>query len=368
MKIDRVELRKILLPFRKPFETSGWVQNGNCSVIVKVFSEGQFGWGESPVNNFPYYVEETTSTVWNIQNEFLVPLILENRISHPTEVEKLLSKVRLNNFAKSGLEFALWDLYGKLENKSLSELLGGKKKKISVGVSIGVMDDLKLLQSQVEDFISQGYKRIKIKIKPGWDLVPLKKIRRDFGQIMLQVDANCAYRPKDVKKLQRLDEFNLLMIEQPFAADDLLDHSLFQKKIKTKVCLDESIVSLEDTKLAKKINACKIINIKPARVGGLSQAKKIHDFAVKNKISLWCGGMLETGIGRAVNLALASLSGFKFPSDISASSRYFIRDIIHHPFVLNKESTINVPDGKGLGIEIDEDYLDRVTLEKLVIK
>jgi len=368
MKIDRVELRKILLPFRKPFETSGWVQNGNYSIIVKVFSEGQIGWGESPVNNLPYYTEETTSTVWNTQKEFLVPLFLENRISHPKEVEKLFSRIRLNNIAKSGLEFALWDLYGKLENKSLSEMLGGRKKKISVGVSVGVIDDLKLLQSQVEEHISQGYKRIKIKIKPGWDLVPVKKIRKGFGKVMLQADANCAYQIKDIKKIQKLDEFNLLMIEQPFAADNLLDHALLQKKIKTKVCLDESIVSLEDAKLVKKINACKIINVKPARVGGLNQAKKIHDFAVKNKISLWCGGMLETGIGRAVNLALASLPGFKLTSDISASSRYFIRDIVHHPFELNKDSTINVPDGRGLGIEVDEDYLDRVTLEKLEIK
>jgi O-succinylbenzoate synthase len=368
MKIDKVELKKILLPFKKPFETSGWIQNGNYSVIVKLFSEGKVGWGESPVNNFPYYVEETVSTVWNTQKDFLIPLLLENRLNHPSGIEKLFSKIRLNNFAKAGIEFAFWDLYGKLQHKSLSEMIGGKRKKIPVGVSVGVIDDLGSLMAQVNDFVSQGYQRIKIKIKPGWDVVPLKKIRREFGNIMLQVDANGSYQIKDINKLQKLDEFKLLMIEQPFAADNFLDHAALQKKIKTKVCLDESIVSVEDAKIAKNLNVCKIINIKPARTGGLTEAKRIHDFSKKNNIPVWCGGMLETGIGRAVNLALASLPNFKLPSDISASSRYFIKDIIYNSFELNKDSTINVPDAPGLGIEVDEDYLERVTLEKLEIK
>lgn len=368
MKIDKVEIRKIFLPYKNSFKTSGWVENGNSGIIIKVYSEGLIGWGESPVGKEPYYLEETTSTVWSILQEILIPKIIKKNFIKPDEISKTFSSVRGNNFAIAGLEFALWDLLGKANDKSLSEMLGGTRKKIDVGVSIGIQKNIETLLDKISEYLKEGYKRIKIKIKPGWDVEPLEAIRKKWENIPLQVDANSIYKLEDAEHLKELDEFNLLLIEQPLAYNDIYEHSILQKKIKTPVCLDESIISFNHAKWAIEINACKIINIKPGRVGGLFSSKKIHDLTLEKNIPVWCGGMLETGIGRSVNAALASLTNFKLPGDISANERYFERDIVLNPFKLNSDGTLNVPDKPGIGAEADEEFLDKITLEKIEIK
>jgi o-succinylbenzoate synthase len=368
MKIDRIELRQINLPFRSPFRTSGWTEVGNNSIIVKVHSEGVAGWGESSVSTYPHYIEETSSSVLSLQQEVLAPLILNKKISTPGDLVDIFKNIRGNSFAKAGLEFAVWDLWCKIKNQNLAEYLGGRKEKVPVGVSIGIPQNIKELISLCEKYIKEGYQRVKIKIKPGWDNGPLEVIRNIWPDLMLQVDANCAYTFKDVKVLQSLEKFNLLMIEQPFHHDDLVYHSVLQKKIKTPVCLDESIVSLNKAAEALIMDACRVINIKPGRVGGIVNAVIIHHLCRKNKIPVWCGGMLETGIGRTVNVSLASLPGFKLPGDISANGKYFQRDIVKNPFELNSDGTITVPKIPGHGAVVDEKFLNTVTIKKLVIK
>ncbi len=365
MFIEKIELIKIFLSYLEPFTTSGWTEDGNYGIIVKIFSDGVVGWGESPAGNGPWYNEETTNTAWSIQKDFLVPLILGKSIEYPNQTGKIFSHVRGNNKAKAGIEFALWDLYGKQTGKSLSGLLGGSKNKVEVGVSIGIQKNIDTLIRKVEEYISEGYRRIKIKIKPGYDVEPVRAIRKKWEHFPLQVDANSAYSFEDANHLKQLDEFNLLLIEQPLAHDDIYEHSKLQKLLATPLCLDESIVSLHHAKTAIELNACKIINIKPARVGGLSIAKSIHDLCESSGVPVWCGGMLETGIGRTNNVALASLSNFTLPGDISANNRYFKRDIVLNPFSLNKDGTLTVPDKPGCGAEVDEKLLESVTLEKI---
>jgi O-succinylbenzoate synthase len=368
MKIDRVEIRQIHLPFISPFQTSGWVENGNNSVIVKVFSEGIAGWGESSVGRFPNYIEETSSTVLSLQKEVLVSLMLKKDITHPGELSDIFKNVRGNRFAISGLESAVWDLWCKTKKQNLSKFLGGKRERVAVGVSLGIPENKKELLSLCEKYLSKGYQRIKIKIKPGWDVEPLKGIRKRWPDIMLQVDANGAYSIKEIKILESLDKYNLLMIEQPFHYDDLLYHSVLQKGIKTPVCLDESITSPDKAVEALIMDACRVINIKPGRVGGIVNAIIIHHICRKNKIPVWCGGMMETGIGRAVNVCLASLPGFTLPGDISANSRYFKRDIVENPFELNSDGTLTVPTESGHGAIVDEKYLNKITINKTIIK
>jgi len=363
--IEKIELRKIFLSYLEPFTTSGWTEDGNYGIIVKVYSNGIIGWGESPAGDGPWYNEETNNTAWSIQKDFLVPLILGKSIEHPNQIEKIFSHVRGNNIAKAGIEFAFWDLFGKQTGKSLSELLGGVKDEVEVGISIGIQKNTDILIQKVEEYICEGYRRIKIKIKPGYDVEPVIAIRKRWEHFPLQVDANSAYSFDEAKKLNQLDKFNLLFIEQPLAHDDIYEHSKLQKLFKTPICLDESIISLRHAKSAIELNACKIINIKPSRVGGLAAAKSIHDLSETSGVPVWCGGMLETGIGRAINVALASLSNFTLPGDISANSRYFKRDIVLNPFTLNKDGTLTVPTRAGIGAEVDEEFLESITLEKI---
>lgn len=369
MNIERIEIRKIFLPFLKPFTTSGWTETGNSGIIVRVDMDGVTGWGEAPVSKQPFYNEETTGTAWSVMREILIPLLLKNKF----EVENLLedfhrifSSVRGNKIAVSGLEFAVWDLLGKIKQTSLSHMLGGTKKKVDVGVSIGIHGNLSSLLNSIENYLSIGYQRIKIKIRPGWDIKPVSEIRKKWKHILLQVDANSAYNLDDAAHLCGLDEYNLLLIEQPLAHDDLYEHSILQNKIKTPVCLDESITSVQQAKSAIAMNACKVINIKPSRVGGLISARNIHNIAEVNSIPVWCGGMLETGIGRAFNVALASLPNFKLPGDISANKRYFQNDVVLNPFELNNDGTLTVPDEPGSGAIVDEKFLEKITLEKLI--
>jgi O-succinylbenzoate synthase len=367
MKFVNLELRKIFLPYLAPFRTSGWVEDGNHAIIVKVNSDGISGWGEAPVGLEPWYNEETTSTAWAVMTENLTPVILENEINSPEDIDRLFAPIRGNKIARAGIEFAVWDWFGKKNNCSLSAMLGGVYKKVPVGVSIGIQDSLEQLLKLTAHYITEGYRRIKIKIQPGWDIEPVKAIRNKFPEILLQVDANSIYSLADAESLSRLDGHNLLLIEQPLAHDDIYEHSLLQKKIKTPICLDESIISPEHAKWAIGMNACKIINIKPSRVGGLFSAKKIHDMANQINMPVWCGGMLETGIGRAINVALASLPGFSLPGDISANNRYFKKDIVKNPFALNSDGTLTVPAVPGHGAIVDEQFLDEITIEKIIL-
>ncbi len=367
MKIERIEIRKIFLPYKKPFTTSGWTENGNNGIIVRVDMEGITGWGEAPVGLEPFYNEETTGTAWSVMKEILIPLLLkkEFEIQSNPDIYYFFSRIRGNKIAITGLEFAIWDLFGKIQKRSISRMLGGVRKKIDVGVSIGIQENLSSLLSLIDNYLAEGYKRIKIKIKPGWDIIPVGEIRKKWGNLLLQVDANSIYKLDDAKHLSRLDEFNLLLIEQPLSHDDLYEHSILQEKIKTPICLDESITSPLHAKSAIGMKACRVINVKPSRVGGLTAAKTIHDIAEENNLPVWCGGMLETGIGRAFNVALASLTNFQLPGDISANKRYFSKDIVKNPFELNKDGTLTVPDKPGSGAEVDEEFLERITLEKL---
>jgi o-succinylbenzoate synthase len=283
------------------------------------------------------------------------------------DLAKRLAPFRGHNMAKAGLELAFMDLLAQVNEQSLSALIGGEFKRVNVGVSLGIQPTISRLLERVQRYLSLGYQRIKLKIKPGWDLDVVDEVRRKYPQILLSVDANSAYTFDDVDHLKQLDQFNLLMIEQPLQHDDLMDHARLQEMLTTSLCLDESIVNLRQAKMALELDSCRIINIKVGRVGGYSEALGIHDLCVSRRIPVWCGGMLESGIGRAHNIALASLRGFSLPGDISASSRYFERDIISPEVFVGEDGTVAVPDGKGLGFEVDEDYVKHLTETRIYI-
>ncbi len=367
MRIERIEIRRIELPFVTPFETSGWREYANHSLIVCLWADGVAGWGEAPVGAGPWYNEETQGTAWVMAREILAPLLLAAELARPEDVDATFARVRGNRMARAGFEFAAWDLFGRLEGRSLHALLGGVRERVAVGVSVGVQPDIDSLLRVVGGYVAAGYQRVKLKIKPGWDIEPTRAVRAAWPQLKLQVDANSIYTLDQADHLARLDAFDLLLIEQPLAHDDIIDHAKLQRRLRTPICLDESIVSPEHARWALELNACRVINIKPSRVGGLTAARRIHDMAAEAGVPVWCGGMLETGIGRAANVALASLPNFTLPGDISASDRYFRRDVVLNPFVLNPDSTLSVPDGPGSGAEVDETFLDSVTLERVVI-
>ncbi len=365
MKIEKIELRKVELPYVAPFETSGWREYANHSLIVRLFAEGAEGWGEAPVGIGPWYNEETRSTAWAVATEYLAPMLLETELSGPEDVDALYARVRGNRIARSGFEFAAWDLFGRLRGQSVSQMLGGTRERVEVGVSVGVQPDIDALLRVVAGYVEAGYTRVKLKIKPGWDIEPTRAVREAWPKLRLQVDANSIYTLDYADHLAKLDAFDLLLIEQPLAHDDIYDHAKLQRRLRTPICLDESIVSPDHARWAIELKACGVINIKPSRVGGLAPARRIHDLAAEAGIPVWCGGMLETGIGRATNVALASLPNFSLPGDISASNRYFARDVVTNPFALNPDSTLTVPAGPGSGAEVDLAFLDSVTLEKV---
>ena len=271
----------------------------------------------------------------------------------------MLRKVKGHLWAKSGLENAVWDWFAKRKKKSLSNMLGGYKSKVSVGVSVGIEEKIEDLLNKVEGYVEEGYNRIKVKIKPGWDIKPVSTIRKRWDNICLQVDANCSFSLKDLGLFKELDQYSLSLIEQPFHEENFLDHATLQSQLKTPICLDDSITSIELVKLSISLNSCKIINIKPGRLGGLANAKEVNDYCFTQRIPVWCGGMLESNIGRAHNLALASLINFSLPSDISASSRYYKEDIAYPNFLLRGDSTIDVPESPGIGVEVDVEKLKK---------
>ena len=354
MKIDKVTLFPLKMPLVAHFETSfGRIYDREC-VLLRVESEGLVGWGECVADGDPGYSYETTGTVMHILKDFLLPLVVGKDIANPADYQKRIASIRGHHFAKAGFEMALWDLIGQREGKSLSQLFGGIRDKVEVGVSIGIQDTTAELVKRVDEFTALGYKRIKIKIKPGRDITEAEAVRKAYPNIKLQVDANSAYTLDMAKTLLPLDEMNLLLIEQPLFDDDIWDHRLFQKQLKTAICLDESVISPRHARYAIEMEACKVINIKPGRVGGLSQGIEIAQMCHKIGMPVWCGGSLETGIGRATNLAIATLPGFTMPGDISASDRYYKQDVTHDRFTLNADSTITVPTAPGIGVTVDE--------------
>ncbi len=367
MKISRISLYHLRMPLLSAFETSfGSINTRDC-VLVEAFAGNLVGYGECPADRDPGYSYETVGTAWHILQDFLIPAILDHELDNVADLQAAMAFVRGHNMAKAGLEMAVWDLLGKQNGQSLSQMLGGVHTKVQVGVSVGIQASPGRLVEAVQSYLDQGYGRVKIKIKPGRDVAEAQAVRKAFPSLRLQVDANSAYTLETATALVPLDELGLLLIEQPLAEDDLWDHRQLQARFSTPVCLDESITSLRLARQALEMKSCRVINIKPGRVGGLSQGVAIHDLCRELGIPVWCGGMLETGVGRASNLAMAALPGFTLPGDISATDRYYHEDITEQRFTLNPGSTIDVPDGPGLGVTINPYALKRVTLAKLSV-
>ena len=367
MKIDRITLYHLRMPLRSPFETSfGRIDTRDC-LLVEAFSEGLVGYGECAADRDPGYSYETSATAWHVLSEFIIPSILNQELEGPQDFLRQTVSVRGHPMAKAGLEMALWDLQGKRLGRSLRQMLGGVREKVDVGVSVGIQDSAEALVKVVEGYLAQGYRRIKLKIKPGRDIAEARLVRSAFPGVRLQVDANSAYALENASALLPLDDLELLLIEQPLAEDDLWDHHRLQTQFETPICLDESILSRRHARQALEMGACRVINIKAGRVGGLSEALAIHDLCRSQGVPVWCGGMLETGVGRASNLALASLPGFTLPGDISATDRYYAEDITTQRFTLNADSTIDVPDAPGLGVSLDHEALERVTLARMTL-
>jgi O-succinylbenzoate synthase len=365
MKIRQINLYHLRMPLLSAFETSfGRITTRDC-VLLEAFAGDLVGYGECPADRDPGYSYETVGTAWHILKDFLVPAALGQEIDSAEQLQHIMAFVRGHLMAKAGLEMVLWDLLGKVQGLSLRDMLGGERHRVEVGVSVGLQTSPELLVDVVLDYLYQGYQRVKIKIKPGRDVQDARAVRKAFPELRLQVDANSAYTLEDAASLAPLDELGLLLIEQPLAEDDLWDHSKLQAMLRTPICLDESITSLRLAQQALEMKACQVINIKPGRVGGLSQGVAIHDLCQAQGIPVWCGGMLETGVGRASNLAIASLPGFSLPGDISATDRYYDEDITQERFVLNPDSTIDVPNAPGLGVSINPAVLERVTVNKL---
>ena len=368
MIIDEIELYIVSMRLKQPFETSFGIEEDRECIIIQAKSDGKLGWGECVASNYPGYSSETTGTAWHVLEKFFIPAILGVDVQDVENYRHLIGMYKGHQLARAGLEMALWDLIGHIEERPLRDLLGGELARVPVGVSVGLQADEKALLQVVDGYLKDGYRRVKLKIKPGMDNQLVATIRNAHPDLDLQVDANSAYGLEDVSVFQAMDEFGLILIEQPLEEDDIIDHSRLQRLIETPLCLDESILHLRHARQAIETNACKIINIKPGRVGGLAEALAIHDYCRSVDVPVWCGGMLETNVGRAANLAVASLPGFTLPGDISASERYYDEDIADPDFVLNDDSTINVPDGPGLGIEVREKSLKKFTLKHEVFR
>ncbi len=367
MRIEKIELFLCRLPLVHFFETSFGRSYDRTFVLVRVEGDGHEGWGESVAEANPYYSSETTETVWHITEGFIAPLVIGQDFSHPRDVFPALARIRGHNMAKAGVEMAAWDLYARITGQPLAAVLGGTRDRIASGVSIGIQDSFDQLLEKVERELAAGYQRIKIKIKPGWDIEAVERIRARFGDIPLQVDANAAYTLADAALLARLDPFGLLLIEQPLDYDDVMDHAVLQQRITTPVCLDESIHTVRIARDAIEARACKIINIKPGRVGGHRASIELHDLCAAHGIAVWHGGMLESGIGRAHNIHLASLPNFTLPGDISASKRYYQQDLIEPAIEVAADGTISVPTGPGIGVNIVRARIDQATLRHLAL-
>lgn len=365
MKIEQVELRRLHVPLKAAFETSfGRFTFRDC-ILVGVSGEGETGYAESVAMPTPYYNEEMTDTVWYMLQHFLIPQLVGKQVERPEEIADLFAAVRRNYMAISALEGAVWDLLCKARGVSLAAALGGTRSEIDVGVSIGIEASVDAVLRNVERFLTEGYKKIKVKIKPGFDIELIDAIRTRFGpDVPLMADANSAYTLADTDRLKQLDPYGLMMIEQPLAHDDIVDHAKLQQAIATPICLDESIHSVEDARKAIELASCRIINLKIGRVGGLTHTKRIHDLCAEHGIPVWCGGMFEMGVGRAHNIALASMPNFTLPGDTSASSRHFAEDIVEPAVDFVRPGTLAVPDKPGIGYELNHAAVEKFTVSR----
>lgn len=363
MIISSIELREIRLPLIHFFETSFGRTTKRRIILARVIdADGADGWGECTAGEGPFYSEEWTETAWATLKDFLAPMVVGREIGAAAGANDLMKKVRGHRMAKAAIETACWDLESKRSGVPLWKHLGGTREEIPCGVSIGIQDSPGTLLEKIEKEINAGYQRIKIKIKPGWDIDVVRQVRERYPEILFSVDANSAYTLADAPLFKALDEFNLMMIEQPLAHDDMFDHAELQKQIKTALCLDESVRSAEDARHAIDIGACRIINVKLGRVGGHAEAKRVEGVCRSAEVPVWCGGMLESGIGRAHNIAMATLAGFTLPGDVSASQRYWKEDIIEPPVTVSGRGTIAAPSKPGIGFEVNRSRVDSLTM------
>jgi o-succinylbenzoate synthase len=367
--IQSIELREIRLPLVHFFETSFGRTTERRIVLARVTdADGAEGWGECTAGEEPFYSDEWTDTAWDTLNEFLAPMVLGKEVAKAAHVFALMRPVRGHRMAKAAIETACWDLESKRAGVPLWKHLGGTRPEIACGVSIGIQDTPEMLLEKIRSEVDAGYQRIKIKIKPGWDLEIIERVRKEFPDIRLMGDANSAYKLSDVSLFQQLGRFNLMMLEQPLAHDDIFDHAALQRQINTPVCLDESIRSAEDAAHAIALGSCQIINVKLGRVGGHAEAKRLEQVARDNEIPVWCGGMLEAGIGRAHNIAMSTLAGFTLPGDVSASARYWEEDIIDPPVTVSARGTITPPDSPGIGFAVNLPRIEALTVRKETIR
>jgi o-succinylbenzoate synthase len=364
MKIESITLRELEMRLKWPFETSFGVTQKRRVLLVEMIADGVTGWGEVTTGEAPYYNYETTDTAWLVISEFVAPLLIGKELSTASDVPLLINRIRGHQMAKAGVENALWDIEAQQKNLSLSKLLTGVREEIPCGVSLGIRESPQSLVEKVGEELSKGYQRVKMKIKPGKDLDFVAAVRKQFPRAMLSVDANSAYSLNDVDHLRKFDDYNLLMMEQPLQWDDIYSHAKLQKHIKTALCLDECISHARHAEAAIELDACRIINIKVGRVGGHTESRRVHDISSEHSIPVWCGGMLESGIGRAHNIAISTLPNFTLPGDVSASKRYWEEDIIDPEVEITPRGTIRVPHASGIGYTVKREFVEHLTVKK----
>jgi len=364
MKIEQIVLREIHMKLKSPFETSFGVTHERRIILVEASADGVAGWGEVTVGETPHFNSETTETAWHVMSDFIIPSLVGKSVATASEIPAMVRGIRGHQMAKAGVENAFWDVEAQQKNLPLWKVLGGTQEEIACGVSLGIRESPEALVRRIEDELRSGYQRIKLKIKPGKDLEYVAAARKQFPKIRLSVDANSAYTLKDVAHLQKLDGFDLLMMEQPLAWDDIYSHAKLQSQLKTAICLDECINNAQHAESAIDVKACRIINIKLGRVGGHTEARGVHDVCKARNIPVWCGGMLEAGVGRAHNIAMSTLPGFALPGDVSASSRYWDEDIIEPEVQVTSQGTIRVPSTPGLGYKVRRDRIEKLTVRK----
>jgi o-succinylbenzoate synthase len=364
MRIESITLRELEMRLKRPFETSFGVTHARRVLLVEITSEGITGWGEVTASEAPFYNSETTDTAWQIIRDFIAPMLVGSELARAAEVGSRLGRIRGHQMAKAGVEAALWDIEAQQNELPLAQWLGGLRQEIACGVSLGIQQSPEALAEKVAEELADGYQRIKLKIKPGKDLDYVRAVRERFPRILLSVDANSAYRLSDAERLRRLDEFDLLMIEQPLEWDDIYAHGKLQKRIQTAICLDESINHAGHAEAAIELGACRVINIKLGRVGGHTEARRVHDVCARYSVPVWCGGMLESGVGRAHNIAMSTLENFTLPGDVSASRRYWEEDIIEPEVEITPQGTIRVPAAPGIGYRVKRKLVDQLTCRK----
>lgn len=367
LRVDRIELRTVALPLVQPFRTSFGEEPERLTVIVTVTGGGLDGYGESPVARTPGYSYETAGTAFHVLRDVFAPRTAGQDLDGPGALGRLFKGLKGHPMARAGLETALWDLWARRDGRPVAALYGGARDEIEVGVSVGIQDSVPALVKQVGAYLDEGYRRVKIKIRPGWDVEPARAVRRAFPALRLWADANQAYERSDADRLRALDDLGLELLEQPLHEDDLLGHARWAEILKTPLCLDESVRNRPRLVDAAALGACTILNLKPARVGGPAAALEIEAACAERGIAVWCGGLLETGIGRLHNVALASRKGYGLPGDLSASNRYFHRDLVDPPVTLTARGTIRVPTGPGLGAEVDLEALDAATVRRAAV-